>query len=49
MRLQAARLALIRLEQKAQAAKDAKSAQIFRTRIDQYEVEINRLAQQKKW
>jgi hypothetical protein len=49
MRLQAARLALTRLEQKAKAAKDTKSAQTFRTRIDQYRVEIDRLAQQKKW
>ncbi|MCL5278615.1 MAG: hypothetical protein M1376_01755 [Planctomycetes bacterium] len=49
MRLQAARLALTRLEQKAKTDKDTKSAQIFRTRIDQYRVELDRLAQQKKW
>jgi hypothetical protein len=49
LRLQAARLALTRLEQKAETANDTKSAQIFRTRIDQYGFEIDRLAQQKTW
>jgi hypothetical protein len=49
LRLHAARLALTRLEQKAKTDKDMKSAQIFRTRIDQYKVEIDQLARQKKW
>jgi hypothetical protein len=49
MRLHAAHLALTRLEEKAKTANDTKSAQIFRTRIDQYGFEIDRLAQEKKW
>jgi hypothetical protein len=49
LRLHAARLALARLEQMAKAANDAKSAQTFRARIDQYRVEIDQLALQKKW
>jgi hypothetical protein len=49
LRLHAARLALTRLEQKAKTADDTKSAQIFRTRIAQYKVEIDQLAQAKKW
>jgi hypothetical protein len=49
MRLHAARLALARLEQMAKAKNDAQSAQTFRARIDQYKVEIDQLALQKKW
>jgi len=48
-RLHSARLAMARLEQIAKATNDAKSAQSFRERIEQYKVEIDRLQLRKKW
>jgi hypothetical protein len=49
LRLHAARLAMARLEQVAKAIGDSEAAQKLRTRIDQYKVEIDQLALQKKW
>ncbi len=49
LRLEAARLALIRLEQVARANGDAKSAEAHRQRINRYEAERNGIALTKRW
>lgn len=49
LRLEAARLALIRLEQVARANGDAKSAEAHRRRINRYEAERNGISLTKRW
>ncbi len=49
LRLEAARLALIRLEQVARANGDAKSAEAYRQRIDRCEAERDRISLTKRW
>jgi hypothetical protein len=48
-RLHVARMALARMRQVAETAKDTQSAQTLANQITQYDVEIDRLQQQKKW